>query len=339
MRRIWTLLLQPNETVLADWLQRLAGAQVRRGSLALVSNAEASQTIDGKAIGVLDGVIFNYAAAALPLLGRGAPITDDASLAVHAVGWSGQPGLGALRWHGTLAVLHQAQRAAIVARDWQGVGGLYWAQAADAHVFGNDRGALATLGLAPRLVPPGMTATCAPGGVQWQPMATQAEARAWFRELPDELLAPSDAIWRAGLHDRLVAALDACLRAHPRLQRGQAGDRAGAWLQQELPLAPSPVADALWTLDGADAWLGLAAVAPLPVVPGPWPLPEPPEPLRVAEPEAQARRVRATWLADVALEQARAAAAARDVPLLAPHLDPAVLAWLGAMPPALRPLA
>ncbi len=339
MRRNWTVLWQPDETALTAWIQRLPGHAVRRGPVALIGDAGPIETVDAKAVGIFDGVVFNHRQVAQPLIGRGAPIADDASLVLHAVGWSGQQGLGALRWHGTLAVLHQAQRTAIVARDWQGVGGLYWTPLGLGQLFANNAESLRVLGLTPRLVPPGMAAICGPAGVQWQPLATQQDGRAWFRALPDELDAPTPEIWQAGLARRLAEAVAACQREMPLLLRTQPLDRAGVWLTAHVPLAPAAQPDALWSLDGADAWLGLTDVQPLEPQPGPWPLPEPPEPLRVDDREVQARRVRATWLADVALERARSQAAALELPLVVPHLDPAILAWLGAMPPALRPLA
>ncbi len=295
--------------------------------------------MDGKAIGVLDGVIFNDLALAGPLIARGAPIVDHTDLALHTVGWSGLPGLAAMRWHGTLAIVHQAQRSAIVARDWQGVGGLYWAQHAGGHVFANASQAVLNLGLTPRLVPPGMAAICLPSGVQWQVLPSSPAARAWFRELPEELATPTPQAWREGLAARLREALAACQRELPNLQQESPSDRVGTWLAAQLPLVAPGAPDALWSLADADALLGLAVAAPLAHEAGPWPEPEPPEPLRVDEREALARRVRATWLADVALESARQRALLLNLPVVAPHLDPAVLAWLGAMPAHLRPLA
>ena len=339
MRHIWTLVWQPDEQALTALLPRLPEHQVRRGPLVLASAHELQQTMDGKAIGILDGVIFNDLALAGPLTARGAPIVDHTSLALHTVGWSGLAGLATMRWHGTLAIVHQAQRSAIVARDWQGVGGLYWAQSAGAHVFANTSQALLNRGLTPRLVPPGMAAICLPSGVQWQVLPSSPAARAWFRELPEDLATPTPQDWQLGLAARLREALAACQRALPNLQQETPGDRVGTWLAAQLPLVAPVAADALWSLEGADAWLGLASAAPVEHPIGPWPEPEPPEPLRVDAREALARWVRATWLADVALESARQRAALVDLPIVAPHLDPAVLAWLGAMPVALRPLA
>ena len=338
MRRNWALLWHPEDSELAAALPLLPPQQVRRGPVALAVQDSFAQTADSKAIGAFDGVVFNDRQVAEPLIGRGAPIRDHASLVLHAVGWNGPQGLATLRWHGTLAIVHQAQRSAIVARDWQGVGGLYWAPWGAGQAFANSRAGLTGLGLHSRLVPPGMAAICAASGVQWQPMATHAEARGWFRELPDECAAPTAALWQDGLMQRLSDAVAACQRTYPRLQQDAPSDRTGAWLAQHFPIAPALAADALWTLAGADAWLGLSPAEPLPPEPGPWPPPEPAEPLRVGDQEARARRVRATWLADVALETARMRALALDLPIVAPHLDPAVLAWLGAMPRELRPV-
>jgi hypothetical protein len=311
----------------------------RRGPVLLAGTAPLQQTVDGKAIGVLDGVVFNHVEAAEPLLGRGAPIGDDEALALHAVGWSGLAGLAALRWHGTVAVLHQAQGTAIVARDWQGVGGLYWGPWQGGHVFANTPGPLHALGVVPRLVPPGTLAICAPSGVTWQATPANPETRAWFRELPDALTAPTAGIWQEGLLQRLLAAVATCERNYSHLQQEPPSDRAGEWLRDHCRLPAVARPDAIWTLAGADAWLGVSAHAPLVLQPGPWPVPEPAEPVRLDDRQALARRVRATWLADVALEGARARADALNLPIVAPHLDPAVLAWLGAMPQALQPLS
>lgn len=339
MRHTWTLLWQRDEAQMTDSLSALGPATFRRGAVALVTGQALTATSDAKAVGVLDGVIFNDLEAGAPLLARGAPVTDQASLALHAVGWSGLAGLAALRWHGTLAVIHQAQGAAIVARDWQGVGGLYWAICGAGQIWGNDLTSFSALGLTPRLIPPGMAAISTASGVQWQVIPTTPASRAWFRELPDELLEPTAATVRAGLQERLLAAVAACQRAWPNLRMDAPEDRVGAWLMAALQVPAVRDVQALWTLAGADAWLGLAVADPVPLEPGPWPEPEPPEPVRTDDRETRARRVRATWLADTALEAARRRAALDNLPIVAPHLDPAVLAWLSAVAPEMRPLA
>ncbi len=337
MRSLWTLLSQPDESQLNARIPLLPVEILRAGHLLLASELPLATTVDGKAVGAWDGVVLNDLQAAEPLVGRGAPIVDGASLVVHAVGWSGLAGLGALRWHGTLAVVHQAQRTAILARDWQGVGGLYFAADGAGVAFSNDCEGILRAGLQPRLVPPGMVAICAPTGVRWQPIPTAADGRAWFRDLPDELSAPTPDIWHAGLFERLRMAIAACKRVYPTIAMETPSDAAGQWLAVNFPTQHDLPPDALWALDGADAWLGRSPALPLDVLPGPWPLPEPPEPLRVDDREALARRVRATWLPDVALERTRVKAHRLNLPIVAPHLDPAVLAWLGAMPPVLRP--
>ena len=210
MQRRWTLLWQPDEAQLIAALPSLPPEQVRRGPIVLATDQPARQTVDGKAVGVLDGVVFNDRQLAEPLAGRGAPVVDQQDLALHAVGWSGLSGLGAMRWHGTLAVLHQAQRTAIVARDWQGVGGLHWAPVGHGQLFANTAAAFLAFGVRPQLVPPGMLAMCAPSGVQWQVIPSQPEVRAWFRDLPEELAHPTPEHWQAGLMARLEDAVRAC---------------------------------------------------------------------------------------------------------------------------------
>lgn len=333
----WTLFWQPDDVIRRAWRTQLGDLPgLDRGALGLIAAEMCKETVDHKAVGHFSGLIFNDETAGIPLVGRGAVLQDHGDLALHAVGWGGPQGLAGLRWHGALAVVHVAQRSFVVARDWQGVGGLYFAQLGNAYAFSTDPQQLRKLDMQPRLVPAGMLALGGPQGLTWQPVPALPEHRGFFRDLPDDFPhqpAPAHVV------ERIRAALDACKRAGLQVTRSSAHDRAGQWLEQQIPLMQPQNPNALWTLDGADAWLGLDLHPPLDLQPGPWPQPEPAEPLRVPEPEARSRRLRATWLADEVLEKARQLARDRNLLLIAPHLDPLVLAFLGAMKPAQRPLA
>ena len=101
---------------------------------------------------------------------------------------------------------------------------------------------------------------------------------------------------------------------------------------------PAPGGD--WTWAGAASlWGGLAEVAEWPRAGAVADLPtrEVPEPTEGQPPDEVQRRLwRATWLPEHDLADARARAEGAGRVLVAPHLDVAVLAWLGALAPALR---
>ena len=333
MSQHFTLLWQPDDTRRDAWLTACGELPaIVRSPLILLTNVPARETVDHKAAGAFAGVVFNDLVVQPPLVGRGAVVADHVDLALHAAGWGGPQGLASLRWQGTLAVMHVAQRMALVARDLLGVGGLYWATHDGGHLLTNHPPQTAALGVAWRLVPPGTAAMVGPAGVAWQPLPCAPDNRAWYRDLPEDVVHAQPEDWLPGLQTRLDAAVAATQRAGWRLQVPVGHDEVGRWLAGLVarPAAADP--NALWSLAGADAWLGHDPRPPEPVVPGPWPVPEPPELVRVAPELARVRWVRAGWLPDVALEAARLVARAHGLTLVAPHLDPAVVAWLGAMP-------
>lgn len=334
MAEHFTLLWQPDDALLnAARAMSPDSAESGKDRVILLTQGPPRETVDRKAVGAFLGVVFNDLAAQVPLLGRGAVIADHVDLALHAAGWGGPQGLAGLRWQGAIAVMHVAQRTCLVARDLVGVGGLYWAEYAGGQVWTTLPEPWIRLGVSPRLVPPGMMALVGPRGAQWQHAPSSPENRAWFRDLPTELQEAQAVDWLGGLRARIDAAVAATERSGLQLVREAAEDRVGRWLELVTPLGMPPAdPSAVWSLAGADAWLGLDSREITPPVQGPWPEPEPPEPQRADASVVRARRLRAGWLVDVALEGARATARANGQWLVAPHLDPAVLAWLGAVP-------
>ena len=310
-------------------------------------------TADGRAAGTLVGALANDRATARVLDTRGLTIAlhDHRGLAVDTVALSGPEGLGRLRWQGSLAVAHLAQRMVLVARDPMGVGGLVIGRWADGEIVASDPGLLDGR-CSP--VPGGLVGLATVKGIAWQEARLHAEARPWLRDVPDELRRADAAQIEAGLLVRIGEAAQSLARGLGGLTGENPTDAAGRWLVERMPAARGEDAEASsayeetaswhghWTLTGVDSLLGV-----LPAPPPDWqraiadvvlPQPEPPEPIAgVPEPDRQQRIWRATWLADHLLSRDRIAALARGQTLVAPHLDVAVLAWLGATPASLRP--
>lgn len=310
-------------------------------------------TADGRAAGTLVGALGNDLATAQILATRGLTIAlhDHRALAVNTVALGGPESLGRLRWQGSLAVAHLAQRTVLVARDPMGVGGLVIGRLAGGEIVASDPGLLDGR-WAP--VPGGWLGLATAKGFVWQETRLHAEARPWLREVPEALRRADAAQIEAELLVRIGEAAESMARGLGGLACATPVDAAQRWLIERMPavrrglteatLAPGDFAPSrgLWTLTGVDSMLGL-----LPAPPLDWqgqvgeialPRAEPPEPLAgVAEPDRQQRIWRSTWLADGLLGQDRTAASARGQTLVAPHLDVAALAWLGAAPPLLRP--
>lgn len=322
------------------------------GPVALAVWGSPIATRDGRAVGVLRGVVLNDQAVAASLRARGLdlPVTDHPGLAIEQVGLGGPPGLAALRWHGSLAVVHQGQRQALVARDPQGVGGLVWLQAGPLQVLATDveaagglqvqggpqvQGGLQVRG---RLVPPGVVAAVGERGVQWQLARPAPENEAFLREIPPELRQMDEAAVTRGLIARVQAAVQACHRGLGGLQVEEPVTPGERWLLGQLRLPEGEAAGGRWSLVGVDSLLGEAPGPATAREPGPWPEPPPSEPVaRVSESDQITRTWRATSLADQGLEAARRRARAQGQTLVAPHLDPAVLAWLGVVAAERRP--
>lgn len=330
----------------ADAAARWAAAHepervVAVGCLRIASWGPWRQSQDGRAEGTLDGAIFSDLALVERWLGRGLALnsSDHPRLAIEEVGAYGPRGLESMRWQGSVCVAHRGQQAVLVARDVMGVGGLYlYSDREDLWLMTSDPS------LAPQAqqVPPGVALRIEGG--QIAPRLTAhalrplPEHQPWYRDIPDGLARATASQVRAGAATRLRAAVAACRRAFGGLQVQPDDVGALAWMADEV----ADLLDdrgAIWAVHGAASLVG----ADLRAYPepsrrrGPWPEPSPAEPVaRACDQDRAARSWRATDLADGWLQQARAQALRQGRPVVAPHLDPALLAWLGAVPIALR---
>ncbi|MBI5608637.1 MAG: hypothetical protein HY902_07130 [Deltaproteobacteria bacterium] len=286
------------------------------------------QSGDGRATGVVDGVVWNDLQVRERWRVRGQQLQSDdhRQLAIEELAAHGPRGLGELRWHGAAAVLHRAQGAALLARDPLGIGWLGYAATAELQVFSSD----------PRLdgqaVPPGVALRVEAKGWLAQPIRSAAENLPYFREIPDELRGDDGRVLGEGLRVRLQAAVAAARRGVGELVQTPADAGLRRWAGAAEG-AKAGSTTGLWSPQG---WPSLAArewpePEPWPR-PGAWPAVEPPEPVISADAvDRNARIWRATALVDRDLRQARAQALDQGRFLVLPHLDPAVLAWLGAI--------
>lgn len=324
------------------WLDRHQPAAVIavRG-VTLAHGGRAHECTDGRSVGCFDGVLLNAEEIRASLVVRGHPAHHwtHAALAIETVAAHGPNGVGLLRWHGALAVLHRAQAAVLVARDLVGVGWLGWTELDDgAELVCSDP---RCDGPTVTAVPPGALVVV-DGSATTQPKFTiQAQNQAFLRQIPDQVRS-MDA-QRAAFH---VAEL---LR-HSLVVHGQAyGDIDTSavvghqWLSQQvaqgLPVAHSPAPPtAVWTPIGLHGDTGppdakICKRQPNLRDDGPW------EPLVGTSPaDLRERLWRHQIMPDGVLRQARVQALQTGTALCAPHLDPALLALLGALEPSIRPL-
>lgn len=349
------IVLSGPEPAVAVWLAALQPDQVvQRGALALAAWACAAggdrplhaTSTDGKNLAVLCGFLPEDCQWEAALLDRGmrASALDHPALAADVVAWHGPEGLGQLRWQGTLGVLHPARGLAMVARDLFGVGGLWLATAAQTEATQPGAGVtlLATaparlpLALQPRLrpVPPGLVALVGPRGVQWQRLRPAARHAAFLAQ-PDDAQLPTtvEAVqtWLAAQTQALLASAGRALGvpvapvAGPAWWPIAAADRSSGDAVPGLQLS--------WA--GAETWPPDATAPALPDLPWAAALPDAPEPTGSGVPPmAVAQRLqRAFGLGQAELAATRAAA---DAPLVAPALDPTLLAVWNALPAPLR---
>ncbi len=286
------------------------------------------ESADRRATGILDGIVLNDLQVAERWRVRGHELAadDHRQLAIEELGAHGPRGLSDLRWHGAAAVLHRAQGVALLARDPVGVGWLGYAASEELQIFASD----------PRLegepVPPGLALRVDAKGWAAQPFRSAAENLPYFREIPDELREGGLAALREGLQRRLQATVAAVRRGVGELDWSCAGG-VGGWC------AGAAETVQVATATGLCSPLGWESLAPLDwPEPGPrprsvaMPAVDPPEPVVSAEVvDRRARIWRGTQLVDRDLRQARARALDQGRWLVLPHLDPAVLAWLGAI--------
>lgn len=339
----FAVLYQLDPTALPAILDRLQPDEFEvRGGLALLTWGERHETGDGRAVGTLAGVVCNDLVAAERLNRRGLAVlaSEHVTLAMATVGQGGPTGLGTLRWQGSLACMHRAQRTVMVARDPLGVGGLWHRRGPQATMLASDPVSCAALqeGDPAQQVPAGTLALVSETSVTVLPQRPAEENAAWFRHVPDELRHADAAAIEAGLVQRLQEATAAAARGLDGLVRTAPRDAAETWIAARVPVAPSLAPGGLWTLRGCASLFGEAALVERGRVSSAWPRPEPPEPTDGVDPADRGQRwLRVTWLADDELAAERATAFAAGQTLVAPHLDPQVLAWLGGAARGLRP--
>lgn len=320
---------------------------VRAGRLALVATEGLVAAADGRAVCGFLGVVFDIVALADRLAGRGLAFGgggESGEVRRVVAEWCGHGGpeaLGSARWQGAIACLHPGQRLAFVARDAVGAGSLWGARLGAAWAFATAPELVkATLpGSAPFALPPGLVVRLGQADVAARPIAFGPEHAAFYRQLPVPWPPSSVAEVRVGLALRLAAALHTTRLCLGPVNADAPTTAAERWLAGLCPVKPDPAARALWVRTGAETLLGALAEpgATWATAPGPFDRLEPPEPLAGVDPaERRQRELRATWLADGVLGAAHAMARAQGWLACTPHLDPAVLAYLGALPADLR---
>lgn len=320
-------LLQGDSPDVTAWLAQKRPDSVLAGrGAALGVWGQWFESSDGRTAGAFDGYLLNPQPLRQRLSDRGYPADrmDHQQLALQWLADFGPRGLGDLRWHGSLCVWHRAQHAALVARDVGGVGWLGrsaiagggWAWCSDPRLDGEQV----------RAAPAGMGAILQGGQLsqpRWQPAAENAP---FYREIPAEARHASPKL----AADRARALLQAAVAAV------REGLGATAAPDRNLGIAAGS-ADA--DSDGA-IWCGAGWHAENPQAAATDPALRddgPHEPIDDADTaEAAARRYRWRALGNGTLRQARILALDSGRPLCAPHLDPALLAWLGALAKPVR---
>lgn len=337
--------VQGPEAGVTAWLQSCGAPQIsQQGGIGLAVWGQALASPDGRVLGGFAGVLLSDYQVVERLTQRGLAISaaNHAELAVVDAALHGPAALNHWRWQGSLACLHLGQRTALVARDPLGIGWLGRGSELGVQILSNR---LSLSGQWPA-VPPGMVLQVGASGIQARPLDLQGEARFFLREKPEPI---GPVLLGQGLRERLTAALQACLRGCGRVDLlGSAECEGPAFVQmigellnQSADLTQGGVklnSPAAWTLQGAAQLLGeVEAPAPTPtgLEVG---LAAPFEPVERCDPADRPERWWRARALDAALHGDRLAAAARGQTLVAPHLDAAVLAWLGAMPRSRRPL-
>ena len=317
--------LRASVPTLKAWMaDQPAPSEVLGGPVTLVVWGRQDTTVDGRVIGALCGMVLNHDEVRGKIAQRGLDPRLDSHprLAVQHVGAFGVAGLADLRWHGSLALLHRGTGTALVARDLLGVGWLGWRSlGADEVVFSNDA---RLTGM--QAVPPGLAVQLDMGGVRGVRVSYAPQNQAFLREIPDELRRADPQTVAAGLRDRMRAAVLACIDAHNAIARPPGN--LPQFVRDQLDLCGEGPTQ--WTAAG----LGEPPVAraeELPSRDGPWPDPGPAEPVdRIGPDELRRRLWRHRALPDGQLRQEQAEAMTAGRCLVAPHLDPAVVAWMGA---------
>lgn len=314
--------------VACDWPQPPTGSIELRGAR-LLHWRPATEVAQGRAVGVFDGVLLNSEELRRRLTVRGvaAGPLDSAQLALEWLAAFGPNAVGDLRWHGALALLHRAQGAVLLARDLVGVGWLGQARVGTSSVWTSDPRPLAQ---AQRAAPPGWVGIASAAGLQQPKVGYAAENALYLREIPD---AARHATAQSGLaHANHL--LSNAIAAHAETLGGlDASALVGVALDAPEPVPTGP---ALWSPVGVRGWCDPGAQ----VCERAADLRDdgPHEPVTVADAaDAAERRWRWRTLPDGPMRAARVAALNAGRVLCAPHLDPAIVAWLGALPRSVRP--
>ncbi|MSQ81440.1 MAG: hypothetical protein EXR77_00780 [Myxococcales bacterium] len=300
----------------------------------------AHECADGRSVGCFDGVLLNADVIRAGLVERGhsAHHWTHAALAIETVAAHGPNGVGLLRWHGALAVLHRAQAAVLVARDLVGVGWLGWTELDDGAelVCSDPRRDGPTV----TAVPPGAIAVV-DASVTTQPKFTiLPHNQAFLRQIPDQIRSMDAQQAASHVAELLQHSLVAHGQAFGDIDTSAVADHrwltqyAGEWLSAARSPAPPP---AVWTPVGLHDTTGAQDAKICKRQPnlrddGPW------EPLVGTCPSDRRERLwRHQIMPDGVLRQARVQALQTGAALCAPHLDPALLALLGALEPSIRP--
>jgi hypothetical protein len=342
MVRRFALLRTPDRELAEAWLQKRGPDEVLAWpGLWLAAWGGLERTEDGRAAGTLAGALSDDLDVARTLKIRGLTIdpADHRRLAVTTVAWEGPEALGRLRWQGSLAVAHLAQRTVLIARDVMGVGGLTIGRLGqDGEVVASEAGLVDE---PRRSVPGALWSLWTASGITWHQARLHSEARPWLREVPTELRHADAAHIEEGLIARIQAVAQSLERGLGGLTRERPTEPCGRWLVERLGHVDAGELG-LWSLAGVESLFGRLAGPPEGWNQGPalvkWPRTEPPEPIEgVPEPDRTQRIYRDHWLPDRILGQARELAAHQGRVLVAPQFDVAALAWLGAIPPDRRP--
>jgi hypothetical protein len=314
----------------------------RSGHLALVVWSGGHAVHAGAIALAFAGIVFDDEAHRQRLAARGVRIEGGhQALAAALVAGEGPAALGAMRWQGAAAALHKGERKCMVARDPRGVGGLWCARSGDDVVVATDRAAC--LRLLPdaeaRSVPSGVVVSVDAATVQFDAIRVSDQALPFYRHLPPGVPVADAETALAGLRERLCAAFAAAARADEPWTVPAPATAVARWLAGLAGIAEHDGGQLSCTWRGCEATIGALADPPPHWQPPPSACRSqpPPEPLGgIDEQERHQRGLRATWLPDGVLDAARCEAAARGLAVCAPHLDPAVLAWLGALPAPVR---
>jgi hypothetical protein len=228
------------------------------------------------------GTLFNDLTVAETLSDRGfdADLQAHDSMAVELIAQFGPQGLGRMRMHGVVAVLHRAQRTVLVARDVVGVDSLFYAQLDGGEVLANSLSVFEDLGMEGNVaarqerrcwggyptavegvwrVPPGVVAMVTEQALQWQALRPSADTQPFLREIPAEVRSADCDLagellggalrqaWAATCRAHAAPAFDVADNRHQRALLSLVGADSAPPLETAVVAAPST----RWSLLGA----------------------------------------------------------------------------------------